>query len=59
MNEKIFFRLICIDENDPFEYKVLADENKGTLDDVHNFVVENYEKYKNARWILLPGSVNI
>lgn len=55
--ENEYFRLICVDENDPFGYKVLADENKGSLTEVHKFVVDNYEKYRNARWILLPASV--
>lgn len=57
--EKEYFRLICIDENDPLEYRILVDENKENLEEVHKFVKNNFHKYQNAKWLLLPATVTI
>lgn len=51
------YKLVCIDENDIFEYKVLEDVNKSSLDEVHIFVKKNIHKHKNAKWLLLPCEV--
>jgi hypothetical protein len=53
-----YFRIICVDEN-PLEYRILEDTNKGSLEEVHSFVRENYAKHKeqNVRWLLLPAWV--
>jgi hypothetical protein len=59
--EREFFRIVCIDESDPMEYKILEDSNKGDLDEVHNFVKENYEKHKKqgVRWLLLQAKAKM
>ena len=59
--EKEFIRIVCIDESDPLEYKILEDSNKGNLDEVHTFLNERYSKYKGTgiRWLLLPATVTI
>lgn len=56
---KEYFRVICIDESDPLEYKIVEDVNKGSLDDVHKFLDENYEKHhgNGIRWLLLPATI--
>ena len=56
-----FFRIVCVDEGDPLEYKVLEDSNKGNLSEVHRFVDENFHKhYRNGvKWLLLPAIVSI
>jgi hypothetical protein len=43
------------------EYKILEDSNKGDLDEVHNFVKENYEKHKKqgVRWLLLQAKAKM
>ena len=53
MEKKTFYKVVCIDENDVFEYRILEDVNKDTLDEVHNFVKENINKHKNARLLFL------
>ena len=37
---KPYFKIICVDESDPFEFQVLEDVNRGTIDEVHEFVKE-------------------
>lgn len=51
-----YFKLVCIDDQDPLEYNVLFDINLGNLDDVHTFVVRNINKNmgKRPKWILIP-----
>lgn len=57
--EKVFYKIVCVSENDPFEYKVLEDVNRGSLEEVHEYVKENIKKYKNAKWMLLPYTVTV
>lgn len=59
--EKEFFRVICIDESDPFEYKVLEDANRANLKEIHLFMDENFYKHigNGIRWIVLPATVKI
>ena len=59
--QKEFIRIICIDESDPMEYKILEDSNKGNLDEIHSFLEKNYTKHKGVgiRWLLLPATVTI
>ncbi len=59
--ERNFVRVICVDESDPMEYKILEDVNKGTLDEVHTFLEETYYKHigSGIRWLLLPAIVTI
>lgn len=54
MMEVEFLKLVCIDESDPLEYKILEDINRRTLQEIHEFVSSHYEKHKGAKWILLP-----
>lgn len=54
--ERNFFKVVCIDENNPFEYQILEDVNCNDLESVHEFVLQKLEKYKGAKWILLPCS---
>ena len=37
--------MVCIDEDNPFEYQVLEDSNHSDLESVHEFVAQNFEKY--------------
>lgn len=52
--EKEFYKLVCVDESDPFEYKILEDVNKGSLDEVHKYVMEKSQKHIGAKWMLIP-----
>lgn len=54
--DKIFFKLVCIGI-DPFEYKVHEDVNRGSLDEVHQFIDDNIHKYPGAEWKLIPMTV--
>lgn len=54
--ERNFFKVVCIDENNPLEYQVLEDSNCNNLESVHEFVTQKLEKHKGAKWILLPYS---
>lgn len=52
--EKLFFKVICVDDSDPMEYHVLEDVNRGNLDEVHEFVTQRYHKHIGAKWMLIP-----
>lgn len=52
--EQEFLKIVCVDESDPMEYHVLEDVNRGSLQEVHEFIKERYEKHKGAKWIMLP-----
>lgn len=54
MGETIFYKVVCINDNDVFEYRIEEDTNKSTLDEVNDFVKQNIDKYPNCKWLLLP-----
>lgn len=58
MNENTyFFKLVCVNENNPIEYEILEDVNLGNLDDVHSYMKTHFGNYKNpecTKWMLLP-----
>lgn len=59
--EKDFIKVVCIDESDPLEYKVLEDKNVGSLNELFQFLDRNYSKHSDIglRWLLLPSKVTI
>lgn len=38
-----------VNENDPFEYKVNVDVNRATLDEVHQYVKNNFDKFTGSK----------
>lgn len=55
--EKYYFKLVCVNENNPLEYEVLEDVNLSTIDEVHKYVIEHFNKRtlpEMTKWILLP-----
>ena len=54
--ENYYFRLICVDEQNPIYYHVLVDETLGTLEDVHKYVKKNIENniQNMSKWMLIP-----
>lgn len=55
-----YFKLVCIDEFDPFGYHVLQDVNLGNLDDVHEYIVTHIKECSpnRTKWILIPIEKN-
>ena len=54
---KYFFKLVCVNENNPLEYEVLEDVNLPNLDFVHAYVENHIEAQKTpemGKWLLLP-----
>lgn len=53
---KTSFKLVCIDDSSPFEFQVLDDTNKGSLDEIFAHLKENIGNYniENCKWLLLP-----
>lgn len=50
----IFFKVVCIDENNPFEYQVLLDKNFNSINNALDFIRNNYCKYnQNVKWVIL------
>lgn len=56
--EKEFLKIVCIKE-DPMEYQVLEEANRGNLDEIQEFVNSRFDKHKGARWILMPCTCKI
>ena len=52
--EQKFLKIVCIDESDPMEYRILEEANRGNLQEVHEFIKERYDKHKGAKWMMLP-----
>lgn len=51
-----YFKLVCVNEQDPLAYGLLEDVNLGNLEDVHKYVVEHIKNYSPERikWMLIP-----
>lgn len=51
-----YFKLVCVDEQNPLEYGVLEDVNLNNLEDVHKYVIEHFNAHspEHIKWILLP-----
>lgn len=55
---KMYFNLVC-EELSVFGGKVIhIDKNVENMNDVHNIVIENVDKYPNAKWELYPMIIN-
>lgn len=57
MGENVFFKLVCLDDTDPFEYKIHMDLNRASLEEIHEIVKNNIGNYQTAKWLLLPCTV--
>lgn len=51
-----YFKLVCIDEQNPLEYCVLEDVNLNNLEDVHKYVESHIDSYSPEciKWMLIP-----
>jgi len=51
-----YFKLVCVDEQNPIGYHVLEDENLDNLEDVHKYVEEhiNLHPLHAIKWMLIP-----
>lgn len=51
-----YFRLVCVDEQNPIQYSVLEDESIDNLDAVHDYVKKHFASHipELTKWILIP-----
>lgn len=51
-----YFKLVCVDEQNPLEYDVLEDVNLNDLEDVHKYVKEHFDAHSQnkIKWMLIP-----
>lgn len=51
-----YFKLVCVDEQDPFGYNVLEDVNLSDLEEVHKYVEEHIINHtpERIKWMLIP-----
>lgn len=51
-----YFKLVCVDEQNPLEYDVLEDVNLNDLEDVHKYVKEHFDAHSpnKIKWMLIP-----
>lgn len=54
--DNYYFKLVCVDEQNPFGYRVLEDKNLNSLNDVHEYVEKhiNTQTIETVKWILIP-----
>lgn len=57
MGKKIFYKVLC-EEIDVFGKQIYEDVNRGTMDEVCDFINNHSEEHKNGVWIILPMVVN-
>lgn len=52
--EDYFFRLVCVDEKNPFGYPILAEKTLESLQDVHKYIDEHIDKHRpdSSKWQL-------
>ena len=57
-NQNFAFKLVCIDENNPIRYQVLDEVNKGNMQEIGDYLKDNYQKYdmNNCKWMIIPIS---
>ena len=54
MAGKQYFNVICEEMGITGGKIIHVDENRGTIQEVHDLVDENIEKYPNAKWEVYP-----
>lgn len=54
--ENYCYKLVCVDENNIYEYEVLEDVNAGSLDGIYKELVARITHHNigQTKWILLP-----
>lgn len=50
------FKIVCLDENNPIEYSVLDEVNVGNIDEVCEYLKENYDNFNLdiCKWTIIP-----
>lgn len=53
-----FFKLVCLDETNPFHYSVLEEENFNNIQDLHKYIDDHIDDHhpEFSKWILLRPS---
>lgn len=54
--DNYYFKLVCVDEQNPIGYHVLEDINLDNLEDVHKYVVKHIINHSldTIKWMLIP-----
>lgn len=54
--DNYYFKLVCVDEQNPLGYGVLEDVNLDDLEDVHKYVKNHFDVHSpsNIEWMLIP-----
>lgn len=53
ITERQFLKVMCIDDDDAFDFRVLENVDK-PVEEVSDFISSKLKIHKNAKWILLP-----
>lgn len=53
ITERQFLKVMCIDDDDAFDFRVLENVDK-PVEEVSDFISSKLLIHKNAKWILLP-----
>lgn len=54
--DNYYFKLVCVDEQNPIGYQVLEDVNLNNLKDVHRYVKKHINRHPLGaiKWMLIP-----
>ncbi len=53
ITERQFLKVMCIDDDDAFNFRVLENVEK-PVEEVSEFITSKLKIHKNAKWILMP-----
>lgn len=53
MEGKLFYKVLC-EEVDVFEKQIHEDVNRGSIDEVCDFIKDKYNKYPMGTWSIIP-----
>lgn len=50
------FKIVCVDENNPIEYKILDDVNKDSITEVCQYLKSHYGDFglEDCKWMIIP-----
>lgn len=51
-----YIKIICVSE-DPLEYQVLEDVNRGDIQEASTYIQDHYNDHIGARWMIIPYSM--
>lgn len=56
MGNEYFYKVLC-EEVDVFGKQVYTDINRGSIDEVCNFIQQHWKEHNTGTWVIMPMAV--